>query len=177
MVNKLKALIRGTLDIDRLIKDGLTVGKSFHAQYGVIIDPGHCWLIEIGDSVTLAPNVCILAHDASTKSATGHTKIGHVRIGNNVFIGAGTTVLPNVTIGNNVVVGAMSLVVKDLPDGGVYAGNPCVKIACYDEWVRKHEKRIAASPKFDEGYIIGHITDEKKKEMKERLKDGIGYVV
>lgn len=43
------------------------MGDNFHAQEGVIIDPGHCWLIEIGNNVTLAPRVHILAHDASTK--------------------------------------------------------------------------------------------------------------
>ena len=177
MFEKLKTKIRGTIDIDRLKSDGCVIGKNFHAQQGTIIDPGHCWLIEIGDNVTLAPYVHILAHDASTKIATGYTKIGRVRIGNNVFIGAGTIVLPNVTIGDNVVVGSGSLVVKSLPGGGVYAGNPCMKIADYDEWVKNHERKIAASPKFDESYIIGNATAEKKKEMKERLKDGIGYIV
>ncbi len=47
------------------------MGDNFHAQEGVIIDPGHCWFIEIGNNVTLAPRVHILAHDASTKKYFG----------------------------------------------------------------------------------------------------------
>ena len=92
MFDKLKIIFRGGLNLDKLKKNGLIVGSDFHAQQGVIIDPGHCWLIEIGNRVTLAPNVHVLAHDASTKIAIGYTKIGRVSIGNNVFIGASTIV-------------------------------------------------------------------------------------
>ena len=67
IIELLKIKIRGSLNIEKLKKDGLRVGVNFNAMNGVIIDPGHCWLIQIGDNVTLAPNVHILAHDASTK--------------------------------------------------------------------------------------------------------------
>ena len=86
---------------------------------GCILDPGHVFLITIGDNVTFAPRVHILAHDASTKELTGYTKIAPVNIGNNVFIGANSTVLMGVNIGDNVIVGANSLVSKDIPDGCV----------------------------------------------------------
>ncbi|MDG1398178.1 MAG: DapH/DapD/GlmU-related protein [Polaribacter sp.] len=46
-------------------------------------------------------------------------------MGNNVWIGANSTVLPEVVIGNNVVIGANSLVNKDIPDNSVAVGNPC----------------------------------------------------
>ena len=113
-LERIKILIRGSLDIKRLEKNGFVHGKNFNAQHGVIIDPGHCWLIECGDNVTLAPYVHILAHDASTKISLGYTKIGKVKIGNNVFIGAGSTVLPGVTIGDDVIIGSMSLVTSNL---------------------------------------------------------------
>ncbi len=38
--------------------------------------------------------------------------------------GANVTVIGNVRIGNNAVVGAGSVVVKDVPDNAVVAGNP-----------------------------------------------------
>lgn len=176
-LEKIKAMVRGSLDIKRLEKNGFIHGKNLNTQHGVIIDPGHCWLIECGDNVTLAPYVHILAHDASTKIPLGYTKIGRVRIGNNVFIGAGSTVLPGVTIGDNVIIGSMSLVTHDLLKGGVYAGNPCVKIMEYNDFVEKHKKNMTSSPVFDESYIIGNITDDKKIKMKEMLGDGIGYIV
>ena len=45
-------------------------------------------------------------------------------IGNNVSLGANVTIIGNVRIGNNVTVGAGSVVVKDVPDNCVVAGNP-----------------------------------------------------
>ena len=116
--------IRGEFTTEKLISMGMKVGKNFKRLNGVILDPSHCWLIEIGDNVTMAPNVHVLCHDASTKQFLGYTKIGRVNIGNNVFIGAETVILPGVNIGNNVVIGANSTVTKDIPDGVVVAGSP-----------------------------------------------------
>ena len=76
----LRVLIRGEANIYRMKKQGLKIGKGFSCQRGVIIDKSHCFLIEIGDNVTLAPNVHILAHDASTKKILGYTKIAKVKI-------------------------------------------------------------------------------------------------
>ncbi len=48
-----------------------------------------------------------------------------ITVGDNVWIGAGVQVMPGVTIGSNVVIGGGSVVVKDIPDNCVAAGNPC----------------------------------------------------
>lgn len=45
-------------------------------------------------------------------------------IGDNVVLGASVTIIGRIHIGNNVVVGAGSVVVKDVPDNTVIAGNP-----------------------------------------------------
>ena len=45
-------------------------------------------------------------------------------IGNNVILGASVTIIGPVHIGDNVIVGAGSVVVKDIPDNCVVAGNP-----------------------------------------------------
>ena len=68
-------------NLKKLKKAGLKVGKNFSMQEKCIIDKSHCWLITIGDDVTLAPRVHILAHDASTKRHLDYTKIGLVNIG------------------------------------------------------------------------------------------------
>ena len=59
--------IRGEYTTEKLLKRGMKVGKDFKRLSGVILDPAHCWLIEIGDNVTIAPRAHILCHDASTK--------------------------------------------------------------------------------------------------------------
>lgn len=51
-------------------------------------------------------------------------------IGNNVYLGATVTIIGNVHIGNNVTIGAGSVVVKDVPDNCVVAGNPAKIIRC-----------------------------------------------
>lgn len=54
----------------------------------------------------------------------GYGKNGIPVIGDNVSLGASVTIIGNIRIGNNVVVGAGSVVVKDVPDNCVVAGNP-----------------------------------------------------
>ena len=68
--------LRGVTDVPSLIKKGLIIGENVFINFGCIIDESFCWLITIGDNVTLAPNVHILAHDASTKKSLGYTKMG-----------------------------------------------------------------------------------------------------
>ena len=124
LLKKLLARLRGEQRLDKLVKRGLVVGKDFNCMGEVIIDPSHCWHIKIGDHVTLAPRVHILAHDASTKIFLNYTRVANVSIGNNVWLGGGVTILPGVTLGDNVVVGAGSVVTKSFPDNVVIAGNP-----------------------------------------------------
>ena len=43
--------IRGEYTTEKLISMGMKVGQNFGRLHGVILDPSHCWLIEIGDIV------------------------------------------------------------------------------------------------------------------------------
>lgn len=45
-------------------------------------------------------------------------------LGDNVTIGANVCIIGNIKIGNNVIIGAGSVVVKDVPDNVIIAGNP-----------------------------------------------------
>lgn len=169
--------LRGEYTTEKLIKMGLKVGKNFKRLNGVIIDPAHCWLITIGDNVTLAPRVHILAHDASTKEFLNYTKIGRVNIGNNVFIGAESVVLPNVKIGDNVVIGANSTVTKDVPSDSVYAGNPAKFICTLEEYLYKNKTMMEQVPIYGEEYTLRYNIDKNKKnQMYKDLYDTIGFV-
>ena len=159
------------------IENGLKIGKECHVMGECILDPGHCWLIEIGDRVTLAPRVHILAHDASTKGILGYTLIGRVIIGDDVFVGAGSIILPNVKIGSKVIIGAGSVVTRDIPDNSVAVGNPAKVIGTFDDYERKRKEKFSdADSIFDESYTIHQITEVKKVEMKEKLSHGVGFV-
>jgi maltose O-acetyltransferase len=104
---------------------------------GCIIDDSHCHRIKIGNNVTLAPRVHILAHDASPNKFIGVVKEGDVIIGNNVFIGANSTILCDTIIGDNVIIGANSVVTKDIPSNSVYGGNPAKFICTTEEYLKK----------------------------------------
>jgi maltose O-acetyltransferase len=170
--------IRAEYTIEKLIKMGMRVGKNFDPQHGVILDPSHCWLILIGDNVTMAPRVHVLAHDASTKAVLGYTRIGRVNIGSNVFVGADSVILPDVTIGDNVVIGANSTVSKDIPPNSVYAGSPARHICSFGEFVQKNRNLMRQRPCYDESYTTrANVDFNKKQQMIDELKDGVGYVV
>lgn len=68
------------------LSHGFTHGKNFHYNSGYPIDANYPWLITVGDDVTLATGVKLLAHDASTAKIDGvRTRIGIIEIGNNVL--------------------------------------------------------------------------------------------
>jgi maltose O-acetyltransferase len=156
---------------------GMKVGKNFGRLHGVILDPSHCWLITIGDNVTLAPRVHILCHDASTKGFLSYTKIGRVTIGNDVFVGAESVILPGVTIGNNVIIGANSTVTHDVPDGVVVAGSPARMICTLEEYLAKERTRMESAPCYGEEYTLRqNVSMEKRMEQKAALDGKIGYI-
>ena len=168
---------RGEYTTEKLVSMGMKVGKNFGRLNGVILDPSHCWLIEIGDNVTLAPRVHILCHDASTKQFLGYTKIGRVTIGSNVFIGAESVVFPGVTIGDNVIVGANSTVTHDIPSNSVYVGTPARMLCTLDEYLDKEKKRMNEAPYYGEEYTLRkNVSMKLRMEQKEELKGKMGYI-
>ena len=177
VLQTLKCIWRGERPLSALIKRGLHVGKDLDIEPGVVIDPSHCWLITIGDNVTLAPRTYILAHDASTKRCLGYTKVGRVTIGDDVFIGAGSIVMPGVSIGDHVIVGAGSVVTHDLESSAVYAGNPAKYLCKIGEYLERERNRMKDTCCWDGSYTIGGgITAEKKRDMYDALEKKFGYV-
>lgn len=154
LIRKILNKLRGNLDLEKLKKRGLKVGKNVKLIGENIIDPSHCWHIEIGDNVVLAPRAHILAHDASTGLFLGYTKVANVKIGNNVFIGASSTILMGVTIGDNVIIGAGSIVNKDIPSNCVAAGNPAKVICSLKDYLTKEKTGMNEENTFSEEYTL-----------------------
>jgi acetyltransferase-like isoleucine patch superfamily enzyme len=86
--------------------------------------------IEIGESTILGSGAMVV--DTDFHQPTGEWEWNDdfavaaepVKIGRGVFIGARAIVLKGVTIGDRAVVGAGAVVTRDVPAGGVVAGNP-----------------------------------------------------
>ena len=101
-------------------------------------------MISFGDNVHVASGVTFINHDISVfmlrymePETKFHARVGDIEIGNNVFVGANSTILYNVKIGNNVIIGAGSIITKDIPDGVVAAGVPCKPIGSFENFANK----------------------------------------
>lgn len=106
------------------------------------------FLISIGNRVTLSRDVAFFNHDGATwcaRDARGRRqRFGRIDIGDDVFIGARSTILPGVRIGNHVIVGAGSVLTRSIPDGVVVAGNPAHIIGKFSDYVKRRLQDSAA---------------------------------
>lgn len=123
------------------------------------VDIGRAKYITIGDHCILCSGITIYCHDYSWKileDAYGEELPSGgmpIYIGNNVFIGANTTILGGVTIGDNVIVAAGSTVCKSLPANTVCAGNPAKVVRSLDEYYQKRQAECIADAKNNARYI------------------------
>lgn len=104
----------------------ITVGDYFYSNHNLIITDGAS--VEFGDNVFIAPNCCFTTaeHAIDPEMRKNGIEIAMpIKIGNNVWIGAGSTVLAGVEIGDNSVIGAGSVVKKSIPANVVAVGVPC----------------------------------------------------
>lgn len=103
----------------------ISIGARTFANFGLVaLDVA---AIEIGEDVTIGPNVQLLTptHPLDPEERRSKVEAGKpIKIGDNVWLGGGVIVCPGVTIGENTVVGAGSVVTRDLPANVVAYGNP-----------------------------------------------------
>ncbi|AFU98946.1 acyltransferase [Simiduia agarivorans] len=158
------------LYIQDLVDKGLKIGKNSIPVADFFFDPSHCFLIDIGDNVTFAPNVRLIAHDASSKFLTGYTKIAKITIQDNCFIGDSVIVLPGVTIGEGSIIGTGSIVTKDVPPNSVAIGSPAKVVDTTEKYKNKLKSQMTNSKQFDESYHIQIASESKRKEILESIE-------
>ena len=114
--------------------------------YGKISIGKSCWIgefnnlrcsryqIQIGDNCLISQFCSIIASNHGVKKSSliklqdvDSTKNG-VKIGDDVWLGAGTVVLPGIRIGNGSVIAANSVVNKNVPPYEIWGGIPAKKI-------------------------------------------------
>lgn len=104
----------------------ISIGDRFFANYNCKILDGAP--VTFGDDVRIGPDCtfCTPNHSMDAqKRKEGHMILEPIRVGNNVWFGAGVLVMPGVTIGDNAVIGGGSVVTEDIPANAFAAGNPC----------------------------------------------------
>lgn len=104
----------------------ITFGDYFYANHNMIITDGA--KVTFGENVFVAPNCCFTTaeHALDPEQRKAGIEIAKpITVGNNVWIGTGSTILAGVTIGDNAVIGAGSVVKRDIPANVIAVGVPC----------------------------------------------------
>lgn len=104
-------------------------GVNIHIGKNVFINSG-CQFqdqggIYIGNRVLIGHQVVLATLNHDIKISNRASIIPKpIYIGDDVWIGSNVTVLPGVKIGNGAIVGAGSVVIRDVPEYTIVAGNP-----------------------------------------------------
>jgi acetyltransferase-like isoleucine patch superfamily enzyme len=105
----------------------INIGKNtFLGEYVIIYGHGS---VEIGEHTLIAMHTCIISSnhtvpDKDTLIRSQPDILLPVKIGNDVWIGAGAKILGGVTIGDGCVIGAGAVVSKSLPPYSIAMGVP-----------------------------------------------------
>lgn len=120
-----------------------SVNPPFHCDHGVNIQIGenvfinyNCIFLDggkitIGDNVLIGPDCKLFTpqHPMNYKQRRIPQEICYpVSIGDDTWLGGNVTVCPGVRIGKRCIIGAGSVVLRDIPDDTMVAGNPAVVI-------------------------------------------------
>lgn len=90
--------------------------------------------ITVGNNSVIGYNTTILVHEYLIEEY----RLGEVVIGDDVMIGANSTILPGVTIGHRAIVSAATLVNADVPAGAFVGGNPMRVIYTKEEMEKRN---------------------------------------
>ena len=105
---------------DLLRLTGMKIWEGASIGLAAMFDIFYPELIEIGDNSVIGYNATIIAHEYLIKEM----RVGKVKIGKNVMLGANSTVLAGVGIGDGATVSAATLVDGTLPKNSFAKGNP-----------------------------------------------------
>jgi len=104
--------------------------KKVFIGYNVWLDSAYPEKITIGQDVIIGAGTKIICHSGGTKLhknfMENNTK--NVVVKNGVLLGVNSILLPGVTVGEGAIVAAGSVVIKDVDDYTLVAGNPAKEI-------------------------------------------------
>ncbi|WP_419882205.1 acyltransferase [Peribacillus sp. B-H-3] len=116
----------------------MQVGDKTSFALMVMLDVMFPEKISVGRNTVIGYNTTILAHEYLIKEY----RLGDVQIGDEVMIGANSTILPGVSIGSGAIVSAGTLVHQDVPEGAFVGGNPMRVIYTKEEMHARENAEI-----------------------------------
>lgn len=99
------------------IHPGAVIGRRFFIDHGMGI--------VIGETATIGDDV-LMYHGVTLGGTSLRHGKRHPTLGDDIVVGAGSTVLGSVTVGSHSVIGANAVVVTDAPAGSLLVGSPAV---------------------------------------------------
>ena len=119
------------------VKYGISIPSGTRIGPGLFI--GHFGGIVVNEQARIGRN-CNLSHNVTIGQKNRGRFKGCPTIGDSVFIGPGAAIIGAVSVGSNVAVGANAVVVDNVQDDEVVAGNPARVVskqgaASYVNWV------------------------------------------
>lgn len=116
----------------------MTVGDKTAFALMVMVDLMFPERITVGRNSVIGYNTTLLTHEY----LIDEYRLGSLDIGNEVMIGANSTVLPGVTIGDRAIIAAGTIVNKDVAPGTFVAGNPMRVIYSAEEMKMRNRKDL-----------------------------------
>ena len=108
---------------------GIGIGRNAFVNMGVkFVDDWKKGMIELGDQVSIATNVVLVATSNPNNSFLSRefdvVREAPIKIERGSWIGAGAVILPGVVIGEGAIVGANAVVTRDVQSYTVVGGVP-----------------------------------------------------
>ena len=120
--------------------------------------PADMAMVSIGNNVTVSADVDFVTHDLLHRLFNGSERFdtedekaryffNSITVGNNVMIGAHSTIMYGVTIESDTIVAAGSVVTRDVKSGTIVGGNPAKVIGHVDELFSRRKEKQKMMPK------------------------------
>lgn len=149
---------------DNVIGDDVSVGTQAVLEFGNRVGSrvrihSHAFLemVTLGNDIFIGPSV-VFTDDPHPMGCPRYKEcLGGAKVGDLARIGANSTILPGVVIARNTLIGAGSVVVHDVEEGTVVAGNPARFVKRIDQ--------LECFPKF---YEKPYVWEPYTSAMEER---------
>ncbi len=109
----------------------IVIGRGTFVNSGALFDVGRGGSVRIGRGCNLGPQVAILCQTHEVEGDGRYRRQAEhkpVVVGDDVWLGARSTVLPGVTVGDGCIVGAGAVVTRDIGPGGIWVGVPARRV-------------------------------------------------